>query len=131
MPETLLQVKGPSDNGAQQVAAAPLVINYMMTSQVSIQTTVLGDARNIATVAIIYGSLTMWSTTLTQIAPNATTPYALVMGSVTVDAGAGFQLTIPTSVQNGNVMFDGTIVQGSNPPTPYAAQVSSWPLSGT
>jgi hypothetical protein len=128
MPETLLQVKGPSEVSQEQLAAAPLVINYMLTSQVTIQTTVLGDARNIATVSIIDGSLTMWSTTLTQAAPNATTPYALVMGTVTIDAGAGFELTIPTSVQNGSVMFNGTIVQAGNS-SPYAAQVSSWPLT--
>jgi hypothetical protein len=131
MPETLLQVTRPTEFSLERLAAAPLVINYILTSEVTIQTTVIGDARNIASVAIIDGSVTVWSTTLTQASPNAETPYALQLGSIKIDAGAGLHLTIPTSIQNGNVVLEATIEQASNPPQPFAAQVASWPLTGS
>ena len=99
MPETLLQVTRPTEFSAEAAAAAPMVISYILTSEVTIQTTVIGDARNIASVAILDGSVTVWTTTLTQAAPDSETPYALVLCRFKIDAGAGFHLTIPTSLQ--------------------------------
>ena len=130
MPETLLQVTRPTEFSAEAAAAAPMVISYILTSEVTIQTTVIGDARNIASVAILDGSVTVWTTTLTQAAPDSETPYALVLGSIKIDAGAGFHLTIPTSIQNGSVMMDATIEQQGTK-TPFGSQVASWPLSGS
>ena len=130
MPDTLLQVTRPTEFSAERAAAAPLVISYILTSEVTIQTTVIGDARNIAMVAILDGSMTVWTTTLTQAAPDSETPYALQLGSIKIDAGAGFHLTIPTAIQNGSIMMDATVEQQGTG-TPFAAQVSSAPLSGS
>lgn len=130
MPETLQQVTRPTEFSVEQAGAAPLVINYILTSEVTIQTTVIGDSRNIASVAIIDGSVTVWTTTLTQAAPDAETPYALQLGSIKIDAGAGLHMTIPTAIQNGSVMFNATIEQGGTS-TPFASQVASWPLSSS
>lgn len=129
MPDTL-QVTAPTEFTPKAAAAAPLVINYVLTAEVTIQTTVIGDQRNVASVAILDGSLTVWSATLTQPAPDAETTYALVLGSIKIDAGAGVELTIPTAIQNGSVMFQATIEQQGTS-TPISAQIASWPLSGT
>jgi hypothetical protein len=84
----------------------------------------------VASVAILDGSLTVWTATLTQPAPDAETTYDLILGSIKIDSGAGFHMTIPTAIQNGSVMFEATIEQQGTK-TPISAQVASWPLSGT
>lgn len=111
-------------------ASAPLVINYILSSQVSIVTTVTGDARQYATVAIVNGSLTAWSASLTQLNNSQQLPYDIVAGQMTIKKGATFTLTIPTTSQAGSVFGQLTIVTPQNPDgQQYGIQVASWPLS--
>lgn len=115
---------------AAAAAGAPLVINYILSSQVSITTTVTGDARQYATVAILNGSLTAWSTSLTQLSPTAELPYDIAAGQMTIKAGATFTLTIPTTLLPGSVFGQMTIVTPTNPKgQPVGITVASWPLT--
>jgi hypothetical protein len=108
----------------------PLVFDYILTPQVTIRTSVTGNARNIATVSILSATVAVWAASLTQAAPKATTP-KLVMGDFTIEEGASFTLTVPSTIQDGNVFFKGKIQSGSNDPVEFSAIVASWALSST
>ena len=110
----------------------PLSFTFYLTPQVSIVTTVTGDARNIANVQIMSGSIVAYSASMNQAAPQAVVGYDIVLGDTTIAKGSTFTLTIPTQQQLGNVVFSGKVSSGQNPPTPFTAIVASWPLtSGT
>lgn len=111
-------------------AAAPLVITFPISGAVSIVTTVTGDARQNASVQIVNGAFSLWSTQLTQFTPTATLPYDVIAGEMTFKQGGSFTLTIPTVNQNGNVVTQCIIVTPTNPKgQPFAAMVASWTLS--
>lgn len=117
---------------ADRLAAAPIVITYYITSEVSIQTTVLGDARNIVSVAIMAGSITAWSGTMTQQFPELKTTFPVTIGGVTIETGAEFRLTVPTgppAPQAGQVFLQCTIdAQGTS--QAFSAQIANWNLTG-
>ena len=112
------------------IAAAPLVLSFVLSSQLSIVTTVTGDARQYATVAIQNGSLTAWSASLTQLNNSQQLPYDIVAGQMTIKKGATFTLTVPTAQQQGFVFAQMTVVTPQNPEgQSYGIQVATWPLS--
>lgn len=115
---------------AASLAAAPLTITQVLSGQVAVSTTVSGEARQYATVSILNGSASLWSTTLTQFNSTAVTPYDIVAGQITISEGCGFTLTIPTSIMQGAVVANLTI---TTPTTPkgnrYTITVASWGLS--
>ena len=117
---------------AELAAASPLVISFVLSSQLSIVTTVTGDARQNATVALVNGSVTLWSTTLTQFTPTAEIPYDIVGGPLTIKKGGGFTLTIPTAGQAGSVVASLTVVTPTAPQgIPFNATVATWTLSSS
>lgn len=111
-------------------ASGPLKFSYPLSPSVFVNTDVFGDARNMCTVSIVNGSITVWAATLIQQNPVAETP-KLALGSITIEEGTSFRLTIPTQFQNGNVLMTGEVASPPNPPQPIAALVASWPLSST
>lgn len=114
---------------AELAASGPLVITFALSSTVSITTTVTGDARQNATVAIVNGAVTLWSATMTQFEPTATIPFDLIAGTLTIRKGGTFVLQIPTTAQNGTVIANLTVATLNNPQgTPFTATVASWPL---
>lgn len=113
---------------AKSALSAPLGFNYPLTPTVSIGTYVSGDARNVAVVSIIYGSLTLWSATLMQTSPDAVIPYDVIAGDVTIKQGGNFHLTVPTSAQMGNVFAKLTIITPTGT-VPFQGMVATWPLS--
>jgi hypothetical protein len=116
---------------ALQLGAGPLSFTYWITPMVSVITNVFGDARNNASVTIYNGSVPVWSGAMTQGAPSVVIPYDLMLGTITINKGTGFFLTIPTQMQNGNVVMSGQVTTPPNPPQPFTAQIASWPLSST
>ena len=112
----------------ETLVTGPLIVTYPITASVSIVTTVTGDARQYANVAIVYGSLTTWSGTMTQLAPTITIPYDIVAGEITIKKEGSFTLTVPTSIQNGSVVASLTIESGTQT-VPFTATVAIWPLS--
>lgn len=112
------------------LGASPLHFEFPLSGSVTVTTDVFGDQRNNAVVSIKNGSLTVWAATLTQVSPVGTIQSELILGSINIKAGTTFTLTIPTSMQNGNVMMNGSI---QSPPSPdwvqINAQVASWPLN--
>lgn len=110
------------------LASAPLKFSYPITPEVSIDTTVTGDSRQYATVSIVYGSLSLWSGTMTQLAPKIEIPYDIVAGSITIDQGGTFTLTVPTTLQNGSVAAS-LVITTATSKVPFNAIVASWPLS--
>ena len=116
---------------AEAAAAAPLTFTYPISAQVSITTTVSGDARQYATVGIVNGSALLWTATLTQFAPTAEIPYDVLAGQLTIKAGGMFTLTIPTNLQPGNVVANLVIATPTNPKgQPFQAMVAQWNLTG-
>ncbi|UIJ71026.1 hypothetical protein [Aurantimonas sp. HBX-1] len=117
---------------AELAAASPLVINFVLSPQLTISTTVTGDARQNATVALVNGSVTLWSTTLTQFTPTATIPFDIVAGQLTIKKGGGFTLTVPTAGQAGSVVASLTVVTPTAPDgIPFNATVATWTLSSS
>lgn len=113
---------------AELMASAPLKFSYPITPEVYIDTTVTGDSRQNASVSIVYGSMTLWSGTMTQFAPEITTPFEIKAGSITIEEGGTFTLTIPTSLQNGSVAAN-LMIKSSTSTVPFNAFVATWPLS--
>lgn len=114
---------------AKLATAGPLVITFILSSTVSITTTVTGDSRQYATVAIAFGSVTLWSSTLTQFDYTATIPNDLIAGPFTIKKGSSFVLQIPTTLQYGSIDATLTVASPLNPDgTPFAATIASWPL---
>lgn len=107
-------------------SAQPIV--YYLTPEITIQTTVSGSALSIAEVAIFAGTQQMWSGTLMQVSPTATVPIEIQQGNASLSAGATLTLTIPTAVQQGSVLLQGTLVSGSpsTNSTTISAQVATW-----
>lgn len=116
------------ENAPINATANPLKIEFTLSSEVTIETTVSGDARNNVTEGIKQGTMTLWTTTLTQGTPKATTPYDIVCGQMTINKGATFTLTIPTTAQPGNVVFSGTIVEPTGTQL-HTYMVATWPLN--
>jgi hypothetical protein len=115
---------------ATAAATGALAFTYVLSGPVSITTTVTGDARQYATVGIVNGSLTLWSTTLTQLSPTAEVPYDVVAGQLTIKQGGTFTLTIPTTIQQGQVAASLMIATPTTPKgQPFAAAVANWSLS--
>jgi hypothetical protein len=111
-------------------AAGPLVFTFVLSSTGSIVTTVTGDARQFATVAIVNSSIALWSATLTQFDPTATIPFDVVGGSLTINKGGTFTLQVPSALQPGSMTASLTLVTPNNPQgTPFAAQVATWSLT--
>lgn len=113
---------------AERLNSSPLKFSYSITSEVSIDTTVSGDSRQNASVSIVYGSMTLWSGTMTQFDPEIKTPFEIKAGSITIEEGGTFTLTIPTSLQNGSVAAN-LMIKSSTSTVPFNALVASWPLS--
>lgn len=113
---------------AELMTSAPLKFSYSITPEVSIDTTVTGESRQNASVSIVYGSMTLWSGTMTQFAPEITTPFEIKAGSITIEEGGTFTLTIPTSMQNGSVAAS-LMIKTATSTVPFNAFVASWPLS--
>ena len=112
------------------LGASPLHFEFPLSGSVVVTTDVFGDQRNNAVVSIKNGSLTVWAATLTQVSAVGTVPSELILGSINIQAGTTFTLTIPTSMQNGNILMSGAIQSPPSPKwVPITAQVSSWPLN--
>jgi hypothetical protein len=114
---------------AKTLLTGPLNFSYPITALVSINTSVTGDSRQYASVSIVYGSLTLWSQTLTQLGHTATIPFEILAGDITIEKGGTFVLAIPTSLQNGSVTANLMIKSGPQPAVPFKGPVASWPLS--
>ncbi len=114
-----------------ELSGAPIVITYYITSEFSVQTTVLGEARNAVNVSLMAGSIPLWSGSLTQALPEAKTTFPVVVGNLEIKEGATLKLTIPTggpTPQPGQVFFQCKIVaQGTE--RPFSAPVATWNLN--
>jgi hypothetical protein len=106
--------------------AEPIVKTYNLNPVCEIVTTISGDARNIAQVEIKSGAETVYSGTMMQQSPDLKTQQDYVLGTFTLKAGAHFHLTIPTSLQSGNVVLKGESKSEDNPFAPFSAQVADW-----
>lgn len=111
------------------MSSSPIVKTYNLGPVGVITCTISGDDRSTVLVTVSAGSTQVYSTTLTQAMPDATTSEPLIIGSMTVESGAKFHLTIPTSAQQGSVSLNCKIKSGDNPSTPFSAQVAKWSLT--
>jgi hypothetical protein len=100
---------------------------YSLTPDLSALTTVRGTARNNVTVTLMAGSVAIYSVTMMQASPNAIIQDSLVLGDVRVAPGASFALTIPTSLQSGQMFMKATFQSRNIPPTKFAAAIAVWP----
>lgn len=116
-------------NVLETLASGPLQFTYVLSPSVSIVTNVFGDGRNMATVSIVNGTVTVWSASMTQAVPVAETTFDLDLGSLSIKAGAKFTLTIPTQQQLGSVLMQAELQSPPNPWFKFTAVVAQWPLS--
>jgi hypothetical protein len=110
----------------ESLGAAPLVFDYWLTSDVDFKTSVTGTNRDIASVTIIYGNVTVWATTLTQGDPTHKTTADIWLGSLKINAGATFTLTIPTQQQTGMVFAAGTLQRPGQDPVGFGFPIAQW-----
>jgi hypothetical protein len=119
------------EEGEELSTTAPITILYHLNTELVVETTVIGEARNIVTVALKHGSTTLWSVTMTETSPVAKTTFPIRIGSLEIQKGATFEMTIPTAGpegQPGQVFMQATIVvHGAE--QPFSAVVATWPLS--
>ncbi|MHA1597953.1 MAG: hypothetical protein ACTSV1_04455 [Alphaproteobacteria bacterium] len=112
-----------------QAGSGPLSIRYYLSSQVSIVTDVTGDARNVATVTIYNSTVAVYSGTMMQASPTLETPNDLILGTISIKAGAKFSMIVPSTQANGSVTLSCDLKSGDNPFTPFTAQIATWPMS--
>jgi hypothetical protein len=112
----------------ESLASAPLVITHQVSGLSVVQTTVTGDARNVAAVAILSGTKIVWSETLTQDLPDYTIPFDVDGGDVCYQHPTSLTLTVPTEMQQGSVLMSTTFTRPYQKPQPFAAYVATWPL---
>lgn len=73
----------------------------------------------------------LWSGSMTQGAPKVVVDTEITFGTTTIKQGATFTLTIPTQMQNGQVIFSGEVASGGNPFQKTTVQVAQWPLNSS
>lgn len=109
------------------ITSGPLKFSYPITPLISIDTVVSGEARNVANVSIVYGSMILWSGTMTQLAPTITVPFDIVAGDITIEKGGTFNMIPPTSLQEGSVTAN-LMIKSPTSEVPFTARIAHWPL---
>ncbi|MGC1498130.1 MAG: hypothetical protein WA790_20155 [Sulfitobacter sp.] len=112
---------------AAALTSGPLKFSYPITPLVSLDTVVSGEARNVANVSVVYGSLTLWSGTMMQLAETITIPFDLVAGEITIEKGGTFTMSPPTATQEGSVIAS-LVIKSSTSTVPFTARIAHWPL---
>ncbi|MBS1912323.1 MAG: hypothetical protein JST22_10085 [Bacteroidetes bacterium] len=105
-----------------------LTFTAQLTPSVTMVTKVYGAALNIAVVEVHIKEITAWVSELMPVAPRAVLTQSLIYHGVIVERGAMFQLTVPTSRQQGSVTFNGTITDPPDPPAAFDTIIASWNL---
>lgn len=108
-------------------------INFNLTAQIVLQTVVSSQGastNNVATINVIYSGTTVWSGVMIQSTPQIITPL-IQMGTNSISAGSNFNLTVPSTLMNGNVIANLDYTSPPNPTTPFNGQISSWSLTAS
>jgi hypothetical protein len=108
-------------------------INFSLTAQIVLQTCVSSQgtsSNNVATINIIDSGTIVWSGVMIQSAPQIVTPF-IKMGTVSIEAGSTFNLTVPSTLMNGNVISNIDYTTPPNPTTAFNGQIASWSLTAT
>ena len=106
----------------------PLSFTFLLPGGASIKTDVSGEARNVATVSLCSGAVVAWSATLLQAFPDATLATDLQLGSLGVRKGASFMLTIPTTLQLGQVFAQAVFLYGGGCQH-LGSDIATWELT--
>jgi hypothetical protein len=101
--------------------------NFIISSELSARTTVRGFDRLYATVELFAASELLQQFSMTPSAPTSIAQTNLQIGSVIVYQGATFKLTLPTSIQTGQVFMSGSFQSTNTPKTPIAQTIATWP----
>lgn len=104
------------------------VPDYILTPLLRVRVKAWGPAKNIASVALIYGESVVFSTALTQPAPLVYTTGDIILGDLTIKKGMTIQLAIPSTLINGSITLDAQYSTTNTPLTPIHALIASWPL---
>ena len=110
-------------------------LSYNLTPAVQIQTVVTSQGastNNVATISIINAGTVMWTQVLVQASNVGVTP-EIKIGSgsaqVVIYAGSSFTLTVPTSLQSGNIFANLTYDNGDNKGIQLQNLLYSWTLT--
>src|SRR4051812_15546914 len=103
---------------------------YALGPQASVKTTVSGANLDIALVQIFNVNTQVFSVTVMSPSNAATLP-AIGLGAFSIVKGSTLNLQVASSVQQGQVVLNGTIQSGTNDPQPIAAAVATWNLTTT
>lgn len=99
---------------------------FPLTPDLSAITTVRGAARTNVTVTLMAGSIAMYTLSVVQASPNAVITDSLVLGDIRIAPGASFALTIPTPLQQGQMIMSAQFQSRNIPPTKFAAAIAIW-----
>jgi hypothetical protein len=120
--------KGEIDNWV--ATGEPVVgeFDQIIMADLSTRTTVRGFQADMADVAFISGSLSLYTLVPTQLSPVQMTPFDIYAGSVFIAKGAKITLTIPTTIESGAISLNATVSSLNTPVHVVSGQVASWPL---
>lgn len=127
MAEPAVVIEAPD----QLLANAPITVLYHLTTELTVETSVVGEALNIANITVKAGSIDSWAGTLTQILPSAATTFPITVGNVTIKQGAKFRMTVPTpgpEGQPGQVYLE-CMIEAQGVEQPFSARIATWTLS--
>lgn len=101
-------------------------MSYALGTVCSVKTTISGENRDITTIAFYNVNTLMYSITLTPVTPAATIPTDLIIGSLFISKGARLDMTVPSTLQSGQVMLNCVLKSGDHDPVSFSAQVATW-----
>lgn len=102
--------------------------DYNLTPELRTRTRIIGDAKNGAQVDIYVGTVLVASVVMTQASPVAVITHEVILGSARLASGASFTLTIPTPLQQGQVVLQASFQSQGGQLTPFAGAIATWAL---
>jgi hypothetical protein len=105
-------------------SAGPLSFTFPLTPDLSLVTTVYGNALSDATVTVVTGSVPLDVVTLDPESPVGSFLFPIEVDGVTIDQGQ-LVLTAPSGPSPGSVLIQATVTANGQE-IPLSAQIASW-----
>ena len=106
-----------------------LTIYFPLSENLTIITSVFGDSRQYAAVAINYGAITVWTAQLSAARSSVSTPGPIDVRGLIIAAGARVSLIVPTAAQERSVTFAAQMSAPHQSPRQYDKVIANWPLT--
>lgn len=103
-------------------------IVFALAPDLTVQTKVMGQNRNIAQVSFYYGGLLVYIGTVMQTSPLIVTTDDVIVGFLQINKGMSITLAIPSVTQPGQILLKAQYTTKDHPSTTYSGLVATWSL---